>query len=354
LGVFRVGVGVGLARSVVRRDRRAWVIPTVVAMFALAIGLVLGSGPLRTALIGSLGTQVDSLEDQVATAELAADRANVTNEYGDEWVGATAPQLLGTALAGHSVALVSVDRPETDAVSGVQIRVTQAGATVAASVTIEPLWTDPNQSAFRAALAPQLAPSVAGLDGTESIDELFARALAQALFPTLVLDGGGNADGGTTGGDATNGDKSVDNGASAATKAKERAGVLWTLLTDSGLVSGNLEGAADAVVMVAGEPPSDADKSSLQATANTTLVGVFAQYNAAIVAASGPDADGDLVASVLADAAVLAPRVSTVTWVDTAYSQVTVALALREQFDGWVGHYGPGEGREAAPPPIVQ
>ena len=342
-----------------RRDRRAWVIPTVVAMFALAIGLVLGSGPLRTALIGSLGTQVDSLEDQVATAELAADRANVTNEYGDEWVGATAPQLLGTALAGHSVALVSVDEPETDAVSGVQSRLTQAGATVAASVTIEPLWTDPNQSAFRAALAPQLAPSVAGLDGTESIDEVFARALAQALFPTLVLDVGGNADGETTDGettdgDTTNGDKSVDNGASAASKAKERAGVLWTLLTDSGLVSGNLEGAADAVVMVAGEPPSDADESSLQATSNTTVVGVFAQYNAAIVAASGPDADGDLVASVLADAAVLAPRVSTVTWVDTAYSQVTVALALREQFDGWVGHYGPGEGREAAPPPLVQ
>jgi len=328
--------------------------PTVVAMFALAIGLVLGSGPLRTALIGSLGTQVDSLEDQVATAELAADRANVTNKYGDEWVGATAPQLLGTSLAGHSVAVVSVDKPQTDAVSGVQSRVTQAGATMAASVTIEPLWTDPNQSAFRAALAPQLAPSVAGLDGTESIDEVFARALAQALFPTLVLDGGGNAGGGTTGGGTTNGDKSVDNGASAATKAKERAGVLWTLLTDSGLVSGNLEGAADAVVMVAGEPPSDADKSSLQAIANTTLVGVFAQYNAAIVAASGPDADGDLVASVLADAAVLAPRVSTVTWVDTAYSQVTVALALREQFDGWVGHYGPGEGREAAPPPLIQ
>lgn len=336
-----------------RRDRRAWVMPTVVAMFALAIGLVLGSGPLRTALIGSLGTQVDSLEDQVATAELAADRANVTNKYGDDWVGATAPQLLGTSLAGHSVAVVSVDKPQTDAVSGVQSRVTQAGATMAASVTIEPLWTDPNQSAFRAALAPQLAPSVAGLDGTESIDEVFARALAQALFPTLVLDGGGNAGGGTTGG-GTNGDKSVDNGASAATKAKERAGVLWTLLTDSGLVSGNLEGAADAVVMVAGEPPSDADKSSLQAIANTTLVGVFAQYNAAIVAASGPDADGDLVASVLADAAVLAPRVSTVTWVDTAYSQVTVALALREQFDGWVGHYGPGEGREAAPPALIQ
>ena len=337
-----------------RRDRRAWVMPTVVAMFALAIGLVLGSGPLRTALIGSLGTQVDSLEDQVATAELAADRANVTNKYGDDWVGATAPQLLGTSLAGHSVAVVSVDKPQTGAVSGVQSRVTQAGATMAASVTIEPLWTDPNQSAFRAALAPQLAPSVAGLDGTESIDEVFARALAQALFPTLVLDGGGNAGGGTTGGGTTNGDKSVDNGASAATKAKERAGVLWTLLTDSGLVSGNLEGAADAVVMVAGEPPSDADKSSLQAIANTTLVGVFAQYNAAIVAASGPDADGDLVASVLADAAVLAPRVSTVTWVDTAYSQVTVALALREQFDGWVGHYGPGEGREAAPPALIQ
>lgn len=318
------------------RDRRGWVIPTVVGMFALAIGLVLGSGPLRTALIGSLGAQVESLEDQAAAAELAADRANVTNDYGDAWVDAIAPQLLGTTLAGHSIAVVAVDAPDAESVAGVEAAVVQAGGTVAASVVVEPLWTDPNQSAFRAALAPQLAPSVAGLDGSESVDEVFAQALAQALMPDLVT---GEAE---------------EDSAGIAPEDDDRGAVLWKLLSDAGLVSGTLDGAADGVAMIAGEAQSDADAQTLQATANTTLVGVLAQYDAAVVAANGPDAEGDFVATVLADAEVLATRVSTVTWIQTPYSQVTVALALREQFDGWVGHYGPGDDREAAPPAIAE
>ncbi|WP_430866925.1 copper transporter [Demequina aurantiaca] len=326
------------------RDRRGWIAPVAVGMFALAIGLVLGSGPLRTALIGSLGVQVDSLEDQVAEAELAADQANVTNDYGDEWVDATAPQLLGTTLAGRTVAFVSVDDADAEAVAGAQAHVVQAGGTVAASVTVESLWTDPNQSAFRAALAPQLASSISGLDGTETVDQVFSQALAQALLP-------GTADPAAE--SAGSGDEADANAADPiGPNEEDRGAVLWALLTDAELVSGTRTGPADAIVMVAGEAPSDAGESSLQVTANLTLIGVFAGYDAPIVAANGPDADDDLVASVLADAAVLAPRVSTVTWIDTTYSQVTVALALREQFDGWVGHYGPGEGREAAPPPI--
>ncbi|WP_061966148.1 copper transporter [Demequina aurantiaca] len=317
-----------------KHDRRGWVVPVVVAMFAMAIGLVLGSGPLRTALIGSLGAQVDSLEDQVTAAELEADRANVTNDYGDDWVAGTAPQLLGTTLAGGNVAFISVDNANADAVSSAQGYVEQAGGSVAASVTIESLWTDPNQSAFRAALAPQLAPSISGLDGTESVDELFAQALAQSLLPPAA--------------GVDDGEQQVPPDAAA----EDHAQVLWTLLTDADLVSGTREGPANAVVMVAGETPAVDDESSLQATANTTLAGVLTQYEVAVVAANGPDAPGDLVSDVLADADGLAQRISTVSWIETSFSQVSVALALREQFDGWVGHYGPGDGSAAAPPPI--
>lgn len=329
------------------RDRRGWVAPTVVGMFAVALGLVLGSGPLRTALIGSLGAQVNSLEDRVADAELAADRANVTNDYGDDWVDATATQLLGTTLTGHNVAFVLVDEPDADAVAGAQARVTQAGAEVAAAVSVDALWTDPNKSAFRAALAPQLAPMITGLDGDETVDEVFAQALAQSLLPELIPADGSATDPGD-GGDG--------GGVSIGPAEDDRGAVLWKLLSDAGLVSGTRDGGADAVVIIAGEAPGTADESSLRATANLTLVGAFAQYDAALVAVNGPDTDGDLVSAVIEDTAVLASRVSTVTWIETAFSQVTVALALSEQFDGWVGHYGPageGEGdREAAPPPL--
>jgi hypothetical protein len=315
-------------------DRRGWVVPVVVAMFAVAIGLVLGSGPLRTALIGSMGAQVDSLEDQVADAELASSQAQGENDYGAQWLDATVPTQLAGTLQGGAVAVVSVDGADPDDISSIETRLTQAGATVASSVTVESLWTDPNQSAFRAALAPQLAPSISGLDGTETVDEVFAQALAQALVPEQV--------------DPT-ADAAAQDGSGAA--EADRSQILWTLLEDSGLVSGTRDGDANAVVLVAGASDASDEVAGLEATENITLATVLAQQEIAFVVANGPDADGDLVSAVLADTEVLAPRVSTVTWIQTPYSQVTVALALREQFDGWVGHYGPGEGREAAPPP---
>lgn len=326
------------------RDRRGWIVPVVVGMFAMAIGLVLGSGPLRTALIGSLGAQVASLEDQVADAERAADQANVSNDYGDEWVSAVSPQLLGDTLSGHSVALIAVDTPDADDVAAVGGHIETSGAVVASSVVVEPLWTDPNQSAFRAALAPQLAPSVVGLDGTESVDEVFAQALAQALIPESVPAAAAEP------GDGADSEEVVPIGPAE----DDRGAVLWKLLSDAGLVSGSRDAAADAVVIIAGEAPGVDDESSVQRQANATLVEVFAQYDAPLVAANGVDAEGDLVSTVMADANGMAARVSTVTWIHTPYSQATVALALREQIDGWVGHYGPGEDTQPAPPPIAR
>jgi hypothetical protein len=325
------------------RDRRGWVVPVVVAMFALAIGLVLGSGPLRTALIGSLGAQVDSLEGQVDEAELAAERANVENDYGQEWVDATAPMLLGEELSGRAVATIALDGADANATEGVARRIVDAGGSVAAAVTVAPLWTDPNQSAFRAALASQLAPSVIGLDGHEEVDEVFAQALAQSLMPTLVPQDGDGDDGEGDDGEAADSEEEL--GAAA-----DRAGVLWTLLSDAGLVTGEREAAADSIVLIAGEPAEDDAVAESQVASQATIATVLTQYDAALVAANGPDAEGDLVSTIIADTDVLAPRISTVTWINTPYSQATVALALREQLDGWVGHYGPGEGREPAPP----
>jgi len=320
-------------------DRRSWIVPVVVAMFAMAIGLVLGSGPLRTALIGSLGTQVESLEDQVDAAERSAEEANIANDYGAAYIDATAPGLLNGALDGHVVATVAVDAADTDDLGAIELRFQEAGAKLGASVAIEPTWSDPNQSAFRAALAPQLAISVAGLDGTESVDEVFAHALAQALMPDRFPEGV-DSETGVTGPDGEVG--------------ADRAEVLWTLLADAELVSGTRTEGADAVALVAGEAVTPEDATQLQATSSTTLAQVFAEYDVAIVAANGPEQDGDLASAIIKDPDDLGARISTVTWINTPYSQVSVALALQEQFAGWVGHYGPGEGRDAAPPPPAQ
>lgn len=329
------------------RDRRGWVVPVVVAMFAVALGLVLGSGPLRTALIGSMGAQVESLEGQVAQAELAAARAEVNNDYGQEWVDVAAPQLLADTLSGAAVAIVAVDSADAAAVAGIHERLTQAGATVVASLSVEPLWVDSKQAAYRAALAPQLAPSVEGLDGSETVNEVFSQALVQALVSPdrAAAAPSGDEDVAGSGGDAAG---TADS--QPVISDEDRGQMLWTLLSDAGLVAGTRTAAANAVVLVAGEPTVGEDGPSASTEANLTLARALTGYDVALVAANGPDVEGDLVSMIVADTDTLASRVSTVTWIQTPFSQVTVVLALREQFDGWVGHYGPGEGRKTAPP----
>src|SRR5690554_1529606 len=135
------------------KDFRYHVVSLTAVFLALAIGVVLGSGPMHNALVGDMSGQIEALESQVTEAQAEADSARALTSTAQEFANESAPTLLAGTLTDVSVGTVSTADAVAGDVTGIRDRLVQAGATVAADVTIEPTWMDPDQTAFRASLA---------------------------------------------------------------------------------------------------------------------------------------------------------------------------------------------------------
>ncbi|WP_084126298.1 copper transporter [Demequina sp. NBRC 110054] len=288
---------------------RYHVVSLAAVFLALAIGIVLGSGPMRTALVQSLSDDVDTLEQQVDDAASEVETAQAEAEVGNAYAAELEAFLLADTLEGVDVALVSVSDPSDSRVESAREALVKAGATISADVTVEDAWTDSTQSTFRTALAEQLAGQVVDVDpSTTSSDRLLAHALAQSLVPT-----GDDSDG---------------------------SSVLLDLLKQADLVTGTITGSSTAIVVVSGDGGDDEDARAAASDTLAGVVGVLDGYVDGTVATQGGSATGDL-ASALRNVPDTA-QISTVTQVGTIYGRTAAALALVEQIAGGSGHYGAG------------
>lgn len=318
------------------KDFRYHVVSLVAVFLALAVGVVLGSGPLRDAFVGDLTEQISTLEDDLSQAEAGIAAAQAQTATARQFADESAPLLLSGALMNTSVATVGIAQADTEAVAGVRDRLVESGATVAGELTIEPLWTDPSQTAFRSSFASTIAPNVVGIADDSSVSTVLAHALAQALMPGTYPPG-------------------VDDSALAETdfpdaeNAADRSALLLDLLTEAGLVSGVSTDAAQTFALIAGPGPEDEGARADQSGSLAALAAVLAQYTSGVVVASGVDATGDLPSAVL-NSPDASAAVATVVEGTEHYGQIAVPLALAEAYAGSVGHYGPGDGRTLVPP----
>ncbi len=311
-------------------DFRYHVISLVAVFLALAVGVVLGSGPLRTALIEEVTNESEQLREQIIAANREIVEEQTEGIIGEEFVGDAADVLIGDALAGKNIAIVRVHSPSTADVNALRDRIVTAGANITANLTIENAWTDGDQSTFRASFAQSVAPSVLGVEATLAPDRLLAHTLAQALAPLVVPDGA--ADEGT--------DINVDFPDSSS--ATDRADVLLDLLKNADLVSGTITGTVDGIVVISGDGPADEDVRAAESATFAQVAGILDEYMDSVVVASGPVTVGD-VPTALQSSALLNGRISTVTHATNFYGTFTVVLALARELTGESGHYGYGE-----------
>lgn len=302
---------------------RYHVVSLAAVFLALAVGVVLGSGPMRTALVGDLNDEVDRLEAEVAEGEVQVEQAQLSGVVGEQFAMEAEPLLLGGTLDGATVALVMVLGATTGQADEVRDALVVAGAEVVADVTLDEAWTDAGQAPFRAALADQLGGSVGGLVGDETTDEVLALALAQAL---LAGDGEGEPGDGPQ--------------------------VLLDLLRQAELVDGAVTSPAESIVIVSGDIGSADDALAAASGMVARTVGVLTGEATGAVVAGGPEAPGDLASAVRNSPA--AAGASTVVDAFTTYGRIAAALALAEQRDGGSGHYGAGEGRDLLPAGTVE
>jgi hypothetical protein len=315
-------------------DFRYHVVSLAAAFLALAVGIVLGSGPLRTALVSSLTDKTAQLQQQLSDAQAQTAAEQLQGAVGRDFVDQASAVLLGDALKDRNIAIVRVFSPDEAEVTGLRDRIVAAGGTVTANLTIEPAWLDDTQASFRASFAAEIAGTAVGVDNAMAPDTVLAHALAQSLVPTEAQASAG------------------PNDIADPTTAASRAVVLLNLLKGANFATGTITGSVDAVLFITGSGAANQDVRAAQSATIAELAGIVDTYDKGTVVASGPSAPED-VPSAIRSSAVLHASVTTVTEAMNYYGHFTVALAIAKELGGQVGDYGYGEGLKLYPGPLA-
>jgi hypothetical protein len=292
---------------------RYHVVSLTAVFLALAIGLVVGTAALN-------GPVADSLKDQVQA--LNRDNSNLRdqqNQYREElnraqdFASEVAPAMLDGKLAGRRILVVALPGSQ-DYADQVITMLTVAGAETTAKVTVQDKFFDPLNDVELLYLAEQASqPSipVAGLPensvGVETSSALLARALLRRTPEVTPAD------------------------LTALLTAYSKPGYI--------AVDDKATGGAEATVIVSGLPPVDKDAARKSQSA-VTLTTQFATEDRPVVVAGQGAGDGNLVAAVRTDPA-LVKSISTVDNASTTQGQLSTALAVAERLvQDQVGQYG--------------
>ena len=297
---------------------------SIVAVFlALAVGVVLGSGPLH-AEEGARTTSDTSGATQARLQSLTQALA-----FADAYGRATADQVVAHQLDGRAVTLVTVPGSDPKAVTAVSDLVTKAGGSVTARVVLGKKLLDVANRQLVTELATQMRGSAKDVtvpkDGTgyEQLGALLAHALVTREPAGEPLD---------------------------ATGESVLAGV-----KTAGLVStdGDLSRRGSLAVVVAGAPRGTSDQRKGAGTILSSLLTTLQDGDAGTVLA-GPvasGADDGLVGELRQDDEATA-SVSTVDVLDRPAGPAVAVLALADQLAGNAGQFGtPGSADGAVPLP---
>lgn len=313
-------------------DFRYHLVSLVSVFMALAIGVVLGAGPLKESIGDTLTSQVQGLRDDKEALQQAVDNRDAALAHRDEAITALGGSVTAGTLAERSVAVLALPGAVAADVEAVSAQLGEAGATVASTVAVQPLWSEPDEESSRADLADALVqylrppPPPADL-GT---DAEMAALLSRAVLST----GGGERD--------ADGQTVLD-----ALVAAE----LVTVQEDE-------PRRADLAVLVTGAPADAAgagdDEWAEAETASTLALALAADgaSDGAVLTAPPSSVTQDGVVASLRGDADVAGAVSTVDVLDTPVGRVAVVLAVVEQSTGGVGHYGVGGDASGVLPPI--
>ncbi|GAB7189302.1 copper transporter [Kineococcus sp. NUM-3379] len=319
-------------------DFRYHLVSLVSVFLALAVGIVLGAGPLKEGIDAGVTDQVRQLTAEKADLRSQLDAADRAIAARDEWSEAVTPELLTGTLTGRDVVLVLLPGAEPALADGVAAAVEVAGGAVTGRVSIQDSWTDPEQQAARASVAAQARardepfPSASPSGGRSDEVEL-AAALARGIVIDLPARPAGDP--------------------TPTATPDPAAGAAVAPLLSAGLVTGEVSRPATLAVVVAA--PADTDPSAPQTEARSaSLLALAAQLDAASTGTvvAGPmaaSAEEGLIAEIRAQDAV-SEAVSTVDDADVPMGRVSVAMALAEQARGAAGHYGIATSADAVAP----
>ena len=168
-------------------DFRYHLVSLVSVFLALAVGIVLGAGPLKEPIGESLQSQVDALRSDRDTLRTNLDAAKGNIDKQNEFVTAAAPDLIKGTLKDKDVSIISAPDADSEQVEEVSNRIKEADGTIAGDVsfvpntltltdstnflerlrTIEPNLPEDDSTAIRAALVIALTGNASMLEDAD-------------------------------------------------------------------------------------------------------------------------------------------------------------------------------------------
>ncbi|MGV9189127.1 copper transporter [Arcanobacterium canis] len=163
-------------------DFRYHLVSLVSVFLALAIGVILGAGPLQNSIGTALSHRVEALSDTNATLASQNEALTKSQDAQNQAMAQLIPSLSQDALVGKSVAFVVFPGAQDDIVSQARDAVTKAGAKITGTMNVNETWTSSANTAFRTAFAAQVKSYVVSKPEAEDPNTILGAALTQVVI----------------------------------------------------------------------------------------------------------------------------------------------------------------------------
>jgi hypothetical protein len=307
-------------------DFRYHLVSLISVFLALAVGIVLGAGPLRENLGSQLTGQVEQLRTEKDDLRTTNDSLTSQNDELSAFISQTSPDLVAGSLSGRSTAVVYDDDSVRNQVSTLDTLLDDAGASTPLSLRLDSSLWDPDKEDSRTKALDSLREADSSLVSSAESDTDSSSGALSTIIGHLLVDTSISAD-------------------------QRRS--MWSALTDARLV--DIDGSTDAPVdsmIFASAAPSDltvsgddastaAERSQLLLESQTGLLErMVSAKTPTVVSGSTPSNDDSagLLRTVRGDS-----RFSDLSSGDRLQEPdgPTIAvLALAEQVRGEQGSYG--------------
>ena len=133
-------------------DFRYHLVSIVSIFLALAVGIVLGAGPLKEDIGNTLTSEVTKLREDRTQLRAQLDEADKAAQARDTFTEASNKSLLAGRLQDTTLTVVVLPGADANLVKGPTGTLSQAGAKLGSTVTVLDAWVDPDKDPFRSPL----------------------------------------------------------------------------------------------------------------------------------------------------------------------------------------------------------
>ena len=314
-------------------DFRYHLVSIVSIFLALAVGIVLGAGPLKGEIGNTLSKEVAGLRQDKADLNAQLSQANAGVEARDAYIGETNPQVLAGVLRDRRVALVVLPGSDAAVSESTSASLRQAGASVVSTTSVSDAWVSTDESAASARdAAVTQAATRAGIDVSDPGSVSPRDVLLAGLLTSPTRDA-----------------------ADAVAASTARAGL--EVLSSAELLEIDTEGfeLADLVVVIGGTTTQgdlEARRTAAGRWVDLTIALDDRSAGTLVAGESTTAGDGVSMVDAVRNDATATRGVSTVDNAGGALGQASVVHGLAEQAAGDVGQYGLAKGADAPYAPL--